>query len=659
MLFNKKEKLIVEFLLRNTDKYFTSKDIADDLGYSDRTIRQYTKNLITSIDEFGAKIIAKQGLGYKITINNHKLLNEILFKENKFKVENPIDRQREILKKLLFEKPYILFDALEDVFFVSHSTLSIDFKKISELIIPYGLSIQSKPNYGVTIKGNEKDIRLFIMDHFLESGFESTIINYIGKSLFNSEIDFEDLTKLVMLECKNVKIKITDYEIQRLSLHVLLSINRVKNGFNIKDTSNKLISTKNIEFEIVKNIIVSLNISDKPNLSDEEIDYISSCIRRKSHKSGEITENRSNENLNKEIKTILNEIEKKLNIEKLVSHELISSMEKHLIPLIDRLEKNIHLENPFRDEITNEYKDIFFITKQQFKLLSLFKEYTVSDDEYSYLTLHILAAIEKNQNRKKLKAIIVCSTGYSSALLIESRINSEFSDNLIITGVNGYYELNDTILSENDLIISSIDLSNLIFKIPCVQTSIFLKEDECKKIKSLINSLLEKQNNKMQSEFIENKKNLDKKSLIQYFFKSESFIFEKKYNKDDVINRLLISMSDGESVKYIRRMNSQLLQREQLSSVAFNSKIAVPHPAKPVGNMPKVGVAIVPNGVFWSSDYPNIQFIFLISPSSYVNSELKHVSRAIVSLTENESIQQELLNCTNFDDFTETFSKLL
>lgn len=656
MFLNKKEKLILEFLLQNEEEYCTGKDIAESLGYSDRTIRQHTKSLITSIDGFGINILAKQGYGYKLIIENRQLLNEFLLKEKKFKIENPVDRQRVILKKMLFGKPYILFDTLEDLLFVSHSTLSMDFKKISELILPYRLSIQSKPNYGVMIQGDEKDIRLFIMDYFLESDFESTIINYIGNSLFNSEINFEDLTKSVMSECKKENIKITDYEIQRLSIHILLSINRVKNGFKIKSNSEQKISTNSLAFRVVNKIIASLNILD---VVTEEIDYISSCIHHKDNKNGEIVENRLKGILGKEIKKILHEIEKSLDIEHLFNDSIISSIEKHLIPLIDRLEKNIHLENPFLDEITKEYKNIFFITKNNFKKLSLFNECTVSDDEYAYLTLHILAAVEKSQNKKKLNAIVVCSTGYSSAMMIENRINSEFADNLFITGVYGYYELNDEILNENDLIISSIDLSNLIFKIPCVQTSIFLKEDECNKIKSLIDVLLERQRPQKQKEFIENKRILDKKALVQYFFKMENFIFENKSNKNDVIDRLLNSMANGESEKYIRRMNSQLLQREQLSSVAFNSEIAVPHPAKPVGNASKVGVAIVPEGVFWSSNYPNIQFIFLISPSVYVNSELKHISRAIVSLTENKKIQEELLSCINFDDFTEAFSKLL
>jgi lichenan operon transcriptional antiterminator len=559
---------------------------------------------------------------------------------------------------LLFEKPYLLFETLEDLLFVSHSTLSSDFKKISELILPYRLSIKSKPNYGVMVHGDEKDIRLFIMDYFLEKSLESTIINYIGNSLFNSEINFEELTKIVMFECKNETMEITDYEMQCLALNILLSLNRVKNGFNIKNTINSSILKSSVEFRTVENIILSLKISKETFLIEEEINYISSCIHRKYYKNSEIEVSSLKEILNKEIIKIAHEIEEKLNTGNFIDESIIKSIEKHLIPLLDRLENNVHLDNPFRDEIIKEYKDVFFVTKEGFKKLTSFEKYIVSDDEYAYLTLHILSAIEKIKNNKKLNAIIVCTTGYSSAMMIKNRINSEFSDNLVITGVNGYYELNDEILNENDLIISSIDLSNLIFKIPCVQTSIFLKESECKKIKLLIDSLL-KNKHPQKKEFIENKKTLDKKSLVQYFFKQENFILKNKSTKDDIIGCLLKFMANGESTKYVRRMTSQILQREHLSSVVFNSKIAVPHPAKPVGNIPKVGVAVVPQGVFWSSDYQNIQFIFLISPSSYVNSELKHISRAIVSLTENKKIQQQLLNCTNFEEFTEIFSELI
>jgi lichenan operon transcriptional antiterminator len=81
MLLNKNERLILEYLFKNKGKYCTSKNIAKDLGYSDRTIRQYIKGLINTMGDFGAYVLAKQGFGYILVIKNHHVFNEYFFKK--------------------------------------------------------------------------------------------------------------------------------------------------------------------------------------------------------------------------------------------------------------------------------------------------------------------------------------------------------------------------------------------------------------------------------------------------------------------------------------------------------------------------------------------------------------------------------------------------
>ena len=86
--------------------------------------------------------------------------------------------------------------------------------------------------------------------------------------------------------------------------------------------------------------------------------------------------------------------------------------------------------------------------------------------------------------------------------------------------------------------------------------------------------------------------------------------------------------------------------------------VAVPHPIRPLGKEVKVSVAICQESVSWDSQSSHIQLVFLLSPSLYGNDGLKDVTKKIVSLTENDDLQKQLINCKDFDEFITIFEKI-
>lgn len=97
-MLHQKEKLILQSLLENKNHYMTSKELASQLSCSDRTIRTYLKSLMDwNPHETGWKIIAKQGYGYKLELQDKALCQdfiqaELLTEVNAAKTENIEDR---------------------------------------------------------------------------------------------------------------------------------------------------------------------------------------------------------------------------------------------------------------------------------------------------------------------------------------------------------------------------------------------------------------------------------------------------------------------------------------------------------------------------------------------------------------------------------------
>lgn len=208
-VLNKKEKQIIQFLMKDKDTFVTSKELATHLKCSDRTIRTYYKTLVEKLDDYsGIDLISKQGYGYKLGISDDDayadFLEENRINDNHFdyhSITDINDRYNYLLNKLLFEQNEIYFDDLVDELYVSRSTLSSDFKKIRQKFKPYHLKIESKANKGVYVTGLERDKRRFIMDYFISSGFMDMMHSYVDNELLNQRISFEELTIIVLDEC--------------------------------------------------------------------------------------------------------------------------------------------------------------------------------------------------------------------------------------------------------------------------------------------------------------------------------------------------------------------------------------------------------------------------------------------------------------------------
>jgi len=170
----------------------------------------------------------------------------------------------------------------------------------------------------------------------------------------------------------------------------------------------------------------------------------------------------SQSNLSKRVEKILKEIETDFDYPMSSDNQLLYGLVTHLEPLLKRVQNGIHLENPILNDIRNQNNDVLEMTRQYFSQLQELKDQNVSDGEWAYLMLHLLAAIEKYEQREKLNVLIICATGYGSAQVLKVRVAREFNMQMNIVDVISYYEITDKKLESIDLIISSLSAS-LIF----------------------------------------------------------------------------------------------------------------------------------------------------------------------------------------------------
>ncbi|WP_232683590.1 BglG family transcription antiterminator [Leuconostoc mesenteroides] len=631
-MMRKKERDLLIYLVDNSDRFVTSEELSTLLSLTPRTIRNYIKILKETLVSQGALLDAKPSLGYRLHIshpvtfdlflNKNYELSQWLINEDS---NNISDRQKYILNKLIIENQKFLIDDLAEKLFVTRTTLSKDLSIIRKVLMPYRISVESKANIGVFITGLERDKRHFILDYFF-SHSENSIQHYMKNKSFFKAISFDQITIIVLDECREAGIHLTDFTIQNIVLYIALSVQRLKCGFELQaapvDINPEIRNVSDVARKIFSRIESGLALK----FPESEVDYLTIQLMAQ----GKNINIQNDGPLQRDLDMILQRIELETDYPVTKDYALKKNIIEHLKPMIVRLEQGIQLKNPLLQEIKTNYLSEFMDTKRYIKWSPYLSQFDINDDEVAYLALHLMAAAEKYKNLNKPRALIICATGYGSAQLLNNRVEKEFGMYLNIVDIKGYYEVDDTTLSNVNLIISAIDLSTRVFKVPVIQVSIFLTEADVQKINEFLD------NEQVRNKYIAVEKKQPINSVLNHFdqfIDQSSFkIWQVSPHRKELLQELTNMLMSNEPTELKHEFLEQIDQREQLSSIVFSDTIAVPHPAMPMSRVPKIAIGIIPNGVRWSDEHPNIQLVFLLSPSYRSNKGLTETTQAIVNL---------------------------
>ncbi|BAH81895.1 BglG family transcription antiterminator [Streptococcus dysgalactiae] len=655
-MLNTKEKIILQYLYQHRGDYSTSKVLADYLSFSDRTIRTYIKKLSTDlpVEDTGFTIVSKQGYGYQLEVLDDDTYHHFLVKNNLavgMDYGDIDNRHKAILNKLIFKEETVLFDDLADQLFVSRSTLSSDFKKIRSQLAKYQLSIESKPYRGVYVLGDEQDKRHFIMDYFFGEHFHQNMSNFVGKDILDIPLSMEELTIIVLDECRNQELKLSDYAIQNLVIHLALAIQRFQKGFRIAPVEL-------CECKYQKELLVARNIADRlanrlgqeELIPEEETAYIALHLISKSVAEQDPEANLLN--LRQELITALDNCDTSQGYDFSSDMALIEGLLMHLEVLLERLVNNIHLDNPLLEDIQKRYGDVLKLTENFLGDLPTFQKYYLSQDEIAYVSLHFMASIERQKEKHKLTVLVICATGFGSAQMLKNRITNELGQLVTISDVIGYYDLDNDKLKDVDAIMSTIDLSNLVFNIPVLTVSVFLSDQEIQEAKQTFSKIQGKQRRR---NITARDLSLDTAaSAFKHYFSEENFLVLENASKAEVMEEMIRRLVPDDS-DHQKELADLIRGRERLSTLVFDQEIAVPHPLKPISEKHQIAVAVVKNGVYWEDGFEKIKLIFLVAPSVYTNEGLKPITNRIVDLVDLPEVKEQLINTEDFESFKSIF----
>ena len=570
-MFNEREKLILQILLKNIGEALSIKEIAKATKIKERTLYREIKNLEDSLQRLGIELV-KEKSRYILKGNVSSLdssLFETNFEDYAYSTET---RLTLILCFLILNEDTSIKDISEKLM-LSYNTVASTITTIEKILFDYKLTLIRKKGQGIEIEGKEVDRRVLLIsllcNEISDEEFFTRLNNrdILSSNPFIKFLNF-DLIKKVFYENKYLDVfnLYTDSSIKKILISLNVVFLRISYTTEIKENFtaqeyNSIISLLNaskeiVDFDITEDIIQFLIKILKTCRLIEQLSYFN---------------DKYSYTLVYKINLLIKYVSEKMNVDFTQDTNLSSGLIAHVESAIKRHQMNLTEENDeLLEFVLKNYNELYLIIKSE--LLVVFDEINFNSTELSYIVIHFASSFEQIYRKNFIRVLVICASGIGSSKILGSQIRKNIPEikNLEYTIPS---KVTKSLVNNYDVVISTIELEQDIdyLLIPTI-----LKEKDI----SLIQERILASRSFKRSDFVksENSFNIDKLgSACQIILKNTEYIVadNTKNNKEILDN---IFENSTLVINNKKEIVDSLLNRHNKSSVVIpNTDIALFH----------------------------------------------------------------------------------
>lgn len=418
--------------LEKREEYTTTKELAEEFSISSRTIRNDLDAIEYSTKDLPIKIERTPRLGIRLEFLEKVGLDSILY-TNDMK-EYSRDERAVVIAMMLILTDKTTIEQLADQMEVSKNTLVEDLNSVEALFEYYGITLERKSYYGLTISGDEEKIRNMVFNIYLKITKQKTInLDEIIKeyAVIKEEIPEEIIYKIE----DNERIKYSDDSVKELKNMILITLNRAFYGFYMGgDTGYLRGREKPDNFQIIEEILKREEIQ----VTEGDILYMIMLL-----------------NASKKIKGI--SLENTIEDRKIMMHLKVA---------IYRLKNHIEIENPLMEDIKYSSLFVYEITKKILKEYEAMFDVVFPETEIAYTTMYFEALFQENYNMNlTVNVIVVCNSGLSTAVLLKQRLHMIVPELNVISTCRVSDVIKEAENINPDFIISTVPLKMNQYKV--------------------------------------------------------------------------------------------------------------------------------------------------------------------------------------------------
>lgn len=348
---------------------------------------------------------------------------------------------------------YITLSAIADTLFVSRATIINDLDEIKEFIKDGNLEVISHPNKGLCVEGKESDKRwmlfqlgAFELDQMLEKQNSPAMISVQAGNRIT-------IQKIINEQEHIHKNFLTDDAFLKLQRYLGIMINRNMQGEYIEPQP----ITENSKYPIAQDIMKYISQYCQIKTTEDEVRYLSGLLKNSrylKHKSSDRDAVKMQMITRQFIREISNDLEINLNDD----YDFFENLSNHLMSMFSSGPEQFP-ENVSLNEILEDHPRIMESVKNNLHILNQYQTRIISENEVTYIAIHICAALERKKNSEvAFHVIVACHAGIGTSQLLMERLKKHF--NFQIVDIISSHEAANIDSDKADFIISTVPLEN-------------------------------------------------------------------------------------------------------------------------------------------------------------------------------------------------------
>lgn len=629
-MLTKRQNMIMT-IMNNQKDWIVGKDLAKLLNVSDRTIR----NDIAAINEFYADTMIESNIrkGYRIQGEKVKRFIE----ETKKEIPETGEERRWLILKTLVEHNQVNIYQLAEQMCISEFSLENDMNKIRKLLDNYqGLKVIRQSNM-LQLSGGEREKR-----HLYEE-----LISYkISGNLWNLNKVAENFMRFDLLKVKELlkdifeefHYQMNEVRIPTLLIHVGVILERNFACHFLKEDEEQQGKYGREEYEISRHFFEK--IGARLSLQVREAEICDFAIYLEHGKRKGYCEEEQLQGLASDlVQHIIVEIREHFDIDFSEDCEFRLGLEVHTVSLLKRHYANVEIDHTCLEEVKRKYPLIFEMGVWVCKIMEEHLNIIISENEISFIALHLGSAYERANLRRKYRCLLICPHNQTVKDLCIQKIVNRFQDRMEIVGCMSYFE--ESLIREKnlDLILTTQPVAHAL-DIETTEISMFFAHTDEAAVFQTLNRLDQIRYRNNFQFFILN-------LIREEFFTANMAVEEPEKIISDMCDKLYARGYVKENFK------EGVLKRERLSPTSFFHGFAIPHNMSHQETIHSaISTAILKQPVQWGSY--EVRFVLLLAITEENRNFLKIFFDWLDDIVSNPEKFARLLEVQDYQSFVNT-----
>lgn len=574
-----------------------------------------------SKEPFNVKLVRKPNDGIYFTGDVATLANHLEKKAND-RPQSKEERCHCILAKLLLGSASITIQQLSNTLYVSRSTVENDLKKVKQKLAQFGLQL-AITHTGLSLIGSEHQKRQATVELISQYWGKRTeakelngqLVRHVQlpdnlNQLFEPALIKNILTALTELIEKST-LSFTDYEFQSLAIHLMMPA--PTGGSN---GAQPVVTPFIAETQLLVQILERRFELTIPDFEQEYLNRHLVTVQSKDTSVQTIqTELRQSVGLPQLLRQQLAQLA--------VDEELIQGLAVHLSSALRRLAMGLSINNPYTDEIRQNFPQAFDQAVLLKPVLENQYQIQMNEDELAFISLHFEAFFERHSEDARLSVVVVCSSGIGTSQLLGQRLAKTFAQELRITRIIALGELLATPIKES-LVISTIAIKGL--SVSVIEVSPLLNRHDIGIIRQMITEQPTPTNH-----------------LVALLQPELTIVTQEQLTDQGAIELICQRLIDQGYAK--PTVVQAALAREALASTALG-RVALPHADSQLITKPAIGLLIAPQSINWQHN-DKVQLVFFMALNETVHGQMRAIYHDLDQLIETPRLLKQVAQASD------------